>query len=118
MDQSTTTYATGARKFERVQIQLHVQYLNEKKVLDAQMLNLSIGGMAIFTQDEIPVGEDAMVAFTLDTGFSGAHTISTLCEIKHCTFQKEPWGFVCGLEFERLTPTEAYEVEQFLGVMS
>jgi c-di-GMP-binding flagellar brake protein YcgR len=118
MDQPLATDPTSARKFERVQIQLHVMYLNEKQVLDAQMLNLSVGGMAIFTQGELPVGEDAMVAFTLDSGFTEAHTISTICEIKHCTFQKEPWGFVCGLQFERLTPSEAYEVEQFLGLMS
>jgi len=118
MDLPSASDPSSARKFERVQIQLHVQYLNEKKVLDAQMLNLSIGGMAIFTQDELQVGEDAMVAFTLDSGFTEAHTIMTLCVIRHCTFQKEPWGFASGLQFDRLTPTEAYEVEQFLGLMS
>ena len=104
------------RKYPRVKIEFQASYISGKAFIDAQMINIGMGGFAFHSNEAIPIDETAMVAFTIEDEGIPPFEINALCHIRHCHREADTEEYLCGLEFDALTLVEKKVLDAYIAL--
>ena len=103
------------RKHPRVDLFFDAKYVsNQRALVHANLLNLSVGGIALLSDRQLPRGRGVEVGFDLHDNEGKIVKIRTECLIRHSKRSKARNCWESGLEFTGLSDKDLVVVHQFV----
>lgn len=89
--------------------------LDQRQVIDVRSIDVSVGGIALVAQLNLPVEAQGELSFTLRLRKGSSHVIRSRAIVRHTFYSQRNHGFVSGLQFTNLEPAMLETLQTFLA---
>ena len=122
---TTTTTTEGlpkvdpyAKRFHvRVKVESYSGVLNAPEGLQADLVDISLGGLGFVTRDALVPANDVYLSFTLPDLTGTPFVFHVKGSLIHSTYVKRHEGYLNGFEYGYLTPTQDEVLRHYISMM-